>query len=133
MRARLTIPIVIAAALMLAIAAPVAAKDFGPLYINGEEYRTFGNPANVPPGTGTDPIAAFTTQGGVAQFAPGEGAHGGRWQVWVATWAPDADIHLVTSWTEVLALEAAGELTLVRNPDADFRCPILPARGNGHS
>ena len=26
---------------------------------------------------------------------------------------------------------APGQLTLERNPDADFRCPILPARGHG--
>jgi hypothetical protein len=132
MRARLTLPLAIAAILVLAIAAPAGAKEFGTLYIDGEAYRTFGNPANVPAGTGTDPIAAFSTQGGVAKFGPGDGSHGGRWQVWVATWTEGADIHLVTSFDEVLALEAAGELTLERNPDADFRCPVLPARGSGH-
>ncbi len=126
MRARIVVPIVLAATFVFALAAPVSAKDFGTIYIDGFAYRTFGNPANVPSGTGTDRIAAFSTQGGVAEFAPGEGSHGGRWQVWVATWAPDADVHLVTSFDEVLALEAAGEITLERDPDADFRCPVLP-------
>ena len=134
MRARLAIPFVIAATFLVAIAAPVGAKEFGTIYIDGDAYRTFGNPANVPAGTGTDPIVTFSTQAeGVAKFAPGEGSHGGRWQVWVATWAPDADIQLVTSFDQVMALEAAGDITLERNPDADFRCPVLPARGNGHS
>lgn len=131
MRTRLTISVVLAALIAVIAVAPAAAKDFGTIYANGEAYRTFGVPARVDPGTGTDPIAAFSTQGGVAKFAPGEGSHGGRWQVWVATWTEGADIHLVTSFDEVLRLEEAGQLTLERNPDADFRCPILPARGHG--
>ena len=126
MRGRIALFAALAATLTLALASPVGAKEFGTIYIDGDAYRTFGNPANVPSGTGTDPIAAFSTQGGVAKFAPGEGSHGGRWQVWVATWTAGADVHLVTSFDEVLALEAAGQLTLVRNPDADFRCPVLP-------
>jgi hypothetical protein len=32
----------------------------------------------------------------------------------------------VTSFDEVMDLVASGDLDLVRNPDADFRCPILP-------
>ena len=131
MRARIAFPVVLAATLVLALAAPAGAKEFGTIYIDGDAYRTFGNPANVPSGTGTDPIAAFSTQGGVALHAPGDGSHGGRWQVWVATWTEGADVHLVTSFDEVLALEEAGELTLVRNPDADFRCPVLPPGVSG--
>jgi hypothetical protein len=132
MRGRIALFAALAAILTLALAGPVSAKEFDTIYIGGEAYRTFGNPANVPSGTGTDPIAAFSTQGGVAKFAPGEGSHGGRWQVWVATWTAGAEVHLVTSFDEVLELEEAGELTLVRSPGPDFRCPVLPARGNGH-
>jgi hypothetical protein len=62
----------------------------------------------------------------VAQFAPGGGSHGGRWAVWMATWNDPADAHLITDFDTVLSLAAAGELTLVRAPEADFRCPILP-------
>lgn len=118
----------IAGLLALSIAAPVSAKDFGTIYAEGQAYRTFGNPASVPAGTGTDPIVAFTNfdQGGVAQFAPGPGSHGGRWQVWMATWTDVADAHLLTSFEAVLAEVAEGDLTLVRAPAADFRCPILP-------
>jgi hypothetical protein len=59
-----------------AVAGPVAARDFGAVYANDMVYRVFGNKANVPDGTGTDPFATFTNstnadQLGVAQFAPG--------------------------------------------------------------
>ncbi|HEX5579766.1 MAG TPA: hypothetical protein VFY43_08885 [Candidatus Limnocylindria bacterium] len=117
-----------AASLVLAIALPVAAKDFGTIYVDGVAYRTFGNPAHVAPGTGTDPIISFTNfeQGGVSQFGPGTGAHGGRWAVWMATWVDPMDAHLVTDFDDALALAASGDITLVRAPNADFRCPILP-------
>ena len=58
------------------VAAPVGAKSFGMLYAEGELFRTFGNPARVDPGTGTDPIYTFENstnpdQLSVARFAPG--------------------------------------------------------------
>jgi hypothetical protein len=105
-----------------------AAREFGTIYVDGEAYRTFGNPARVDAGTGTDPIVAFTNfdQGGVAQFAPGPGSHGGRWAVWMATWTDLTDAHLVTDFDTILDLAEAGDVTLVRTPEADFRCPVLP-------
>jgi hypothetical protein len=119
--------------LLMATAGPSSAKDFGTIYFDGQAYRTFGNPASVPAGTGTDPIVAFTNfdQGGVTAVGPGAGAHGGRWQVWLGTWADPADAHLLTSYDEVLAEVNAGNLTLERAPDADFRCPILPGVAGG--
>jgi hypothetical protein len=112
----------------VALAAPVAAKDFGTIYVDGEPYRTFGNPARVDPGTGTDPIIAFTNfdQGGVAQYAPGDGSHGGRWEVTMATWNDPEKAHLLTSYGEVMHYVGLGEISLQRAPEADFRCPILP-------
>jgi len=129
MRTRFTSAMVLVALVALAAAAPAAAaREFGTIYVNGDSYRTFGAPARVDAGTGTDPIIAFTNfdQGGVAKYAPGLGSHGGRWAVWLATWTDPAEAHLVTSFGDVLALAEAGDVTLVRNPDADFRCPILP-------
>ena len=116
------------AALSLTLAAPVGARTFGTVYAEGDAYRTFGNPARVDPGSGTDPIIAFSNfdQGGVARYAPGPGSHGGRWQVWVATWTDAGDAYLLTDFDDVMALVAADEITLQRMPDADFRCPILP-------
>ena len=128
MRGRLMLAAGLSALVALGVAAPVAAKEFGTIYVDGTAYRTFGNPARVDPGTGTDPIISFTNfdQGGVALHAPGPGSHGGRWAVTMATWTDPADARLVTSYQEAVELEEAGDLTLVRAPDADFRCPILP-------
>jgi hypothetical protein len=118
----------LAALLSLVLVAPAGAREFGTIYAEGDAYRTFGIPARVDPGTGTDPIVAFTNfdQGGVAQYAPGQGSHGGRWAVWLATWVEPADAHLLTDFDDVMALVDDGDLILVRAPDADFRCPILP-------
>ena len=128
MRKRFMLIVLAVLALTVAFAVPVGAKEFGTIYVDGVAYRTFGNAARVDPGTGTDPIISFTNfeQGGVAQFAPGAGSHGGRWAVTMATWVDPADARLVTDYDEILALADAGEITLVRAPDADFRCPILP-------
>ena len=61
---------------LMAVAGPVGARTFGAVYANDAIYRVFGNAANVPDGTGTDPFATFTNstnadQKGVAEFAPG--------------------------------------------------------------
>ena len=129
MRMRLILATMLGAMIVLTMAAPVAAgREFGTIYVDDVPYRTFGVPARVDPGTGTDPIISFTNfdQGGVALHAPGPGSHGGRWAVTMATWNDPADAHLVTSYKQALELEEAGDLTLMRAPDADFRCPILP-------
>jgi hypothetical protein len=122
--------LVLAMLLGLVISAPTAAaREFGTIYVDDVAYRTFANPARVDPGTGTDAIVSFTNfdQGGVAQFAPGRGSHGGRWAVWLATWTDPADAYLVTDFDEVLALARDGKLELLRAEEADFRCPLLPA------
>ena len=130
-RLMLTLTAVLLGAMVLA--GPVGARDFGAIYANDLVYRVFGNAANVPDGTGTDPFATFTNstnvaQRGVAEFAPGSptGHHGGRWAVYRATWVDGADAsELVTSWSELQSLVASGDLLLVRDAPADFRCPVL--------
>ena len=114
------------------IAGPVAAKSFGSLYAEGQVFRTFGNPARVDPGTGTDPIFTFENstnpdQLSVARFAPGAGSHGGRWAVHHVTWvsADDTDL-LITDYETLAGYAAEGRLTIVRDEAADFRCPIVP-------
>ena len=128
MRTRLTLATILTALLAVTAATPAAAREFGTIYVDGASYRTFASPARVDPGTGRDPIVSFTNfdQGGVAQYAPGRGSHGGRWAVWMATWIDPTDAHLVTDFDTVLSLAASGEITLERVPAADFRCPILP-------
>ena len=117
---------------LAALAGPVAARDFGAVYVDDLVYRVFGNAANVPDGTGTDPLATFTNstntmQRGVAEFAPGTiGHHGGRWAVYRATWTGTGDRStLVTSWSELQGYVASGQLLLTRDAAADFRCPVL--------
>lgn len=115
-----------------AFAGTAAAKSFGAVYIHDQVYRVFGNAANVPDGSGTDPFAKFTnstngSQLGVAEFGPGDpgDSHGGRWAVYQATWTNGDASTLVTSWSQLQALADSGALTLTRNAAADFRCPVL--------
>ncbi len=117
-----------------AFAGPVSAggREFGAVFVNDQIYRVFGNKANVPDGTGTDPFAIFTNsalgkaQYGVAEFAPGIiGHHGGRWAIYRATWTNGDPSTLVTSYADLETRAANHELTLTRDPEADFRCPVL--------
>jgi hypothetical protein len=117
---------------VLTVAAPVSARTFGAVYANDQIYRVFGNAANVPDGTGTDPLATFRNstnpdQKGVAEFAPGSptGHHGGRWAVYRATWTSGDPATLVTSWSQLQSLVSSGQIALVRDAAADFRCPVL--------
>jgi len=129
---RTLVALLAAFAIAAAFTAPVGAKEFGFLYAEGETFRTFGIPARVDPGTGTDPIFTFENstnldQLSLAQYAPGAGSHGGRWAVHHATWTASGDPNtLVTSFDQLQALVDAGELMIVRDEAADFRCPILP-------
>jgi len=128
---RRIVALALAGLAVFAVAAPVAARDFGTVYANDLAYRVFGNSANVPDGTGTDPLATFTNSGnamqrGVAEFAPGTiGHHGGRWAVYHATWVGGDSSELITSWSELQAQVRSGNITLSRDAAADFRCPVL--------
>jgi hypothetical protein len=117
---------------VMALAGPVGARTFGAVYANDMIYRVFGNDANVPDGTGTDPFAIFrnstnSDQYGVAEFAPGSagGHHGGRWAIYRVTWTAGDSSTLVTSWSQLKTYEGMGLLTLTRDEAADFRCPVL--------
>jgi hypothetical protein len=129
---RTLVAVLAALAVAVAFAAPVGAKEFGHLYAEGETFRTFGTPARVDQGTGTDPIFTFenstnSAQLSVAQFAPGNGSHGGRWAVYHATWTNlDLADTLITSYDDLADFVASGDLAVVRDEAADFRCPILP-------
>jgi hypothetical protein len=131
---RLTLAAATALIAVSAFAATTAAagQPFGAVYIHDQVYRVFGNAANVPDGTGTDPFARFTNstntaQLGVAEFGPGDpgDSHGGRWAVYQVTWTNGDASTLVTSWEQLQALALSGDLTITRTPAADFRCPVL--------
>ena len=119
-----------ASVIALVAAAPAGATTGkGSLFHDGEVVGTVVTPAQVEPGTGNDPFYAVTNgaqgQLGIAGVAPGDGPyHGGDWQVWLVTFKAGVTPYLRTSDEAVLAAEAAGDVTVTRAPDADFRCPI---------
>ena len=114
-------------------AAPILASSqvgSGSLYLDGRVVSTVVPPASVPEGSGTDPFYKVTNaasgQLGVAGTGPGNPGtyHGGSWQVWMVTFNAGVTPYLLTSAAAVAAAQAAGDVTVTRAPDADFRCPI---------
>lgn len=108
---------------------------FGSLYAHGEVYRTFGVPAALPMG-GKDDLYRIVDgaegQLGVSAVAPGDRDYrGGAWAVWVVVWTMGVEPYLLTSEEEVLAAYMAGDVSIERVAEADFRCPVLPGRPNG--
>ncbi|TMK85393.1 MAG: hypothetical protein E6G44_07315 [Actinobacteria bacterium] len=102
----------------------------GQLFHDGNIVRTVVNPARIPH-QGSDPFYSVTNgvdgQLGIAGVAPGDGPyHGGAWAVNVVTFKEGVSPYVLTSDEAVFAAEAAGDVTVVRTPDADFRCPVQP-------
>src|SRR6059058_1384879 len=97
-----------------------AAAGKGQLFFNGGIVRTVVVPAPVP-GGGRD---AFYEVTNVAAGSPGY--HGGSWAVNVVSFKSGVTPYLLTSAQAVLDAEAAGDATVVRNADRDFRCPVQP-------
>jgi hypothetical protein len=132
MRLRLTLLAALAGTILYA-AAPVAAAPAskGSLFHNGTIIRTVVVSAPVAPGSGRDPLYAVTNgaegQLGIAGVAPGDGPyHGGQWAVYLVTFNPGVTPYLLTSDEAVRAAEAAGDVTVTRAPEKDFRCPVQP-------
>lgn len=116
------------AALVIAIASsPALAANpvgRGMIWLDGVQVRTLLVPATVPNG-GVDDFYRVPGTGGVASVGPGTGDyHGGSWKVFDVNWNVTA--YPLTSAEAVLAAAAAGKVTIARNSDADFRCPIQP-------
>jgi hypothetical protein len=116
---------------VVALAAPSwAATGKGELFHDGDVVRTVVNSGAMPHG-GTDPFYVVTNpaegQLGIAATAPGDpGYRGGAWAVSLVTFADGVDPYLLTSDEAVMAAESAGDVTVVRNGAADFRCPVQP-------
>jgi hypothetical protein len=128
---RSKIAIVAAAAVVAAsVAVPaMATTGKGSLFHDGAVVGTVVVPAHVAAGSGSDPFYNVTNgaagQLGIAGVAPGDGPyHGGDWQVWLVTFDDGVTPYLLTSDEAVFAAQAAGDVTVTRAPDADFRCPI---------
>ena len=122
---------ILAAVCMVIFSLPAAAKKpiFAELYYEGEVVRTVVPPATMP-FQGRDylypfPHGAHEDQLPIAAVAPGDrDYHGGQWAVNVVDW--NVEPYLLTSEADVLAAEAAGDISITRMPDLDFKCPIQP-------
>jgi hypothetical protein len=135
-RARIAATAMIAAGLLTAVgssAALGAEPGFGQLYLNGQIVGTVVPPAEVAAGSGRDPFYKVTNgvsgQLGIAGVGPGEdGYHGGDWQVWTVTFKSGTG-YLLKSAMDVATAQGKGDVTVVRQPMQDFRCPITAIHG----
>jgi hypothetical protein len=103
-----------------------ATPTFGELYYNGEVVRTIVPPAEMTK-EGVDDLYAIPNQLAVTAVAPGDpGYHGGKWAFHSVSWNEGVTPYLLTSADAVLAAAAAGDITITRVPENDFKCPIQP-------
>jgi hypothetical protein len=128
MRLTLAASLIAIAGLFAALPAG-ATTSKGQLFHDGSVVGTVITPSPIPAGSGTDPFYKVTNgvadQLGIAGVAPGDGPyHGGSWQVFVVTFNSGVTPYLLTSDEAVAAAQAAGDVTVTRSADADFRCPV---------
>src|SRR5213593_515992 len=126
MRLKIAIAAAAAMAALVATVPAMATTGKGLLFNNGAVVGTVVVPASVPDGSGTDPFYKVTNgaagQLGIAGVAPGDGPyHGGSWQVYLVTFNPGVTPFLLTSDEAVFAARDAGDVTVTRAGDADFR------------
>jgi hypothetical protein len=128
-----TMLVLLATAVPLAVAAPAGATaGKGQLFHNGDIVGTVVPPDRIASGSGVDPLYMVTNgapgQLGIAGVGPGDGPfHGGAWAVWLVTFKAGVTPYLLTSDEAVMAAVDAGDVTVVRAPDMDNRCPVLPS------
>jgi hypothetical protein len=132
LRALVLVPTVILAVLALLATAQADTPPFvfpdGCCYLDGGVVRTVVPPAAAP-NAGRDDFYAVmggvADQKGVVAVGPGSADyHGGDWKFFAVTW--NVEPYLLTSADAVLAAEAAGDVTITRVADNDFKCPIQP-------
>src|SRR6184192_2323864 len=120
----------VAGAMAFGASAPASASTGkGNLFHDGAVVGTVVVPVGIP-GQGIDPFYAVTNgaagQLGIAGVAPGDGPyHGGSWQVYLVTFNPGVTPYLLTSDEAVIAARDAGDVTVTRAGNADFRCPVV--------
>src|SRR5438067_13566086 len=130
MRRALAIATLVGAAVIASSLPASASAGKGHLFHDGMVVGTVVPPVAIPD-RGIDPFYAVTNgvtgQLGIAGVAPGDGPyHGGAWAVNTVTFNAGVTSYLLTSDEAVFAAEAAGDVTVTRTPDADFRCPVQP-------
>jgi hypothetical protein len=116
-------------AVIAALAGPASGEaSKGQLFLDGAVVGTVVNSGAIPH-EGTDPFYMVTNgaegQLGIAGEGPGDpGYNGGSWMVFEVTFNSGVTPYLLTSDEAVMAAEDAGDVTVVRNGAADFRCPV---------
>ena len=110
-----------------AVTPPFVFPD-GCCYYNGTIVRTVVPPASNPR-EGQDNFYGFSNadpnQKGVVAVAPGAiGYHGGHWKFFLVTFNPGVTPYVLMSEAAVLSAQTAGDVTIVRIPEMDFKCPI---------
>ena len=108
-------------------------------YIDDVRYRTVGTPTDFF-GTGApestyDKIYNLGTGINVAEAKPGDrDFNGGRWLVYVVTWAAGVTPVQYTNVEQIYAAEEAGLLTINPDPVKAFFCNVAPVPGSpsGH-
>jgi hypothetical protein len=109
------------------IPASAARVGFGNLFYECMIVRTVVPPASMPQ-EGRDNLYAFPEVEGqlaIAAVAPGHrDYHGGKWAVHIVIW--NVEPYPLCSEANVLEAADAGEVTIVRLPGNDFKCPIQP-------
>src|ERR671934_2120469 len=129
MRLTFTAFLVVFMALLVVLPA-TATTGKGQLFHDGAVVGTVVTPSPIAAGSGTDPFYNVTNgasgQLGIAGVAPGDGPyHGGSWQVFLVTFNSGVTPYLLTSDEAVFAARDAGDVTVTRAGDADFRCPVI--------
>jgi hypothetical protein len=123
----------VAALAMLATSIAGASSDdanvnFGSLYYEGQILRTVVPPAAMPH-QGMESLYAIMggvdDQLAVVATAPGDRDYrGGKWAFHSVTW--NVSPYLLTSEADVHAAGTAGDVTITRVPENDFKCPVQP-------
>jgi hypothetical protein len=125
-----TMLVLLATAMTLAVVAPAGATaGKGQLFHNGDIVGTVVPPDHIASGSGLDPLYMVTNgasgQLGIAGVGPGDGPfHGGAWAVYLVTFNAGVTPYLLTSDEAVMEAADAGDVTVVRAPDLDNRCPV---------
>jgi hypothetical protein len=104
-------------------------------YVDDVRYRTVGTPTDFF-GTGApdhsfDKIYNLGTGINVAEAKPGDrDFNGGRWQVYVVTWAAGVTPVQYTNDGQILQAQADGLLTIGSAPVKEFFCNVAPVPGS---
>ena len=126
--------LVLALAMLVLAVTPALAKGpkgppgFGQLFYEGRIVRTVVPPAAMPK-EGIDDFYVVMDgaegQLGLTAVAPGDqDYHGGKWAFHSVTW--NAAPYLLTSEAAVLEAAGKGDVTIIRVPENDFKCPVQP-------